>query len=59
MEWPVINIKHKTLNMLLGLSIGMALLNAWFVPTQDGLTIGLGQYGYHISYEELEGENHE
>ena len=55
----MINIKHKTLNMLLGLSIGMALLNAWFVPTQDGLTIGLGQYGYHISYEELEGENHE
>ena len=43
----------------LGLTIGLALLNVWFVPTQDGVTIGIGPHGYHISYNELSGDNHD
>ena len=34
----------------LGLTLGIALLNTWVYPTHDGLTIGVGSYGYHIAY---------
>jgi len=43
----------------LGLTIGIALLNTWVIPTQDGVTFGIGPHGYHIAYEQLEGENHD
>ena len=43
----------------LGLTVGLVLLNTWVIPTQDGVTFGIGQQGYFIAYEQLEGENHE
>ena len=43
----------------LGLTVGIALLNTWFIPTQDGVTFGIGSYGYHIDYSELKGLNHD
>jgi len=43
----------------LGLTLGIALLNTWIIPTQDGVTFGIGSYGYHIDYSELKGLNHD
>jgi len=39
----------------LGLTLGIALLNTWVYPTNDGLTIGVGSYGYHIEFNKEKG----
>ncbi len=39
----------------LGLTIGIAILNTWVIPTQDGVTFGIGEFGYYINYSELRG----
>lgn len=45
-------MKHITLATIISTvaTIGLLLLNTWVYPTQDGVTFGVGSYGYHISF---------